>query len=90
VKPLKQKNLTILRAPYRYKLARQQITLSRYFIFYKISFDFNDNFNLISFKQINDFIVYLKKFNIWIESNIVYQFKIKCIFTFYFKNYFYV
>lgn len=90
VKPLKQKNLTILRAPYRYKLARQQITLSRYFIFYKILFNFNENFNFTSFKQINDFFNFFKKFNIWVESNIVYQFKIKCIFSFFLKNYFYV
>ena len=32
IKPLKKKTITYLRAPYRYKLARNQVTFNRYFI----------------------------------------------------------
>jgi len=90
IKPLKQKNITLLRAPYRYKLSRQQITITRYFIFYKLVFNFKKNFYLDTIKNCIDFTNSMKKFNIWIESNIVYQFKIKCTFKIFLKTFFFV
>ena len=64
IKPLKQKNITLLRAPYRYKLSRQQITITRYFIFYKLTFNFKNNFYLDTIKNCINFTNSLKKFNI--------------------------
>lgn len=56
VKPNYKKVLTILRAPYRYKLARHQFMLSRYYLLLSIKMDFVDLF----FDKNNELIFFVK------------------------------
>lgn len=75
IKPLKKKTITYLRAPYRYKLARNQVTFSRHYFIFRIVF--YDHTNLL-FKNIYSFIKYNSNFFLNIQkistnlSNIVY------------------
>lgn len=59
--PYKKKTLTLLRAPYRYKLARDQLTFSRY----RINLKFIIVSNILSFRSYADifFILYRFIFN---------------------------
>lgn len=82
IKPLKKKKLTLLRAPYRYKLSRNQIELTRYYIYFKLAFKFD---KLLIIKKTNEIYYifnFFKNYNLWLESNIIYQFKTKIIFNF--------
>ena len=88
IKPIKQKTITLLRAPYRHKLFRHQIVLNRYFFFYKISFNLNSYIKAKSFNELKLIVNFFKKFNIWIESNIVFNFKIKYLFYFSLSKFF--
>ena len=56
VKPFYKNVLTLLRAPYRYKLARHQFMVSRYFVLLTINSTFNDLF----FSNSQDLVVFLK------------------------------
>lgn len=81
IKPFKKKLNTILRAPYRYKLTRHQISLFRYNINIKIYFPFN----LIFFKKLFFLKIFIKKFNflfIFLENNLIFNHKIKLFFNF--------
>jgi len=82
VKPVFKKSIVILRAPYKNKLSRHQLSYNRYNLMLKFDFKLN---RLISFNQIHDLISLVNKvksFFIWFESNICYQHKIKINFNF--------
>lgn len=93
VKKYKKKVTTILRSPYRHKLARHQISLNRYSLNFsfcitlKKPIKFENNHNLVIF------INYLKKIKKLFESNIIYinnsnfNFPIKNSNNFKLKNY---
>jgi hypothetical protein len=55
VKPTYKKMITLLRAPYRYKLSRHQLLLSRYYIV----FSFSLNFKPIFFQNKTDIIQFI-------------------------------
>ena len=75
IKPLKKKTITYLRAPYRYKLARNQVTFSRYFVTCQIVF-YSKIYK--QFLNVATSITYNKKFINFIKdlssnlSNLVY------------------
>lgn len=86
IKPVKTHRETILRAPYRYKLGRYQLGISRYSILCTFNFL---NFKVLNFKSTSDiffFTLLLKKFYPWIESNICFQHKVFYSFWVYYAN----
>lgn len=87
VKPNYKKFITLLRAPYRYKLARHQFIFSRYYVLLTIK----SNVNTLHIVNVNDLITFiklLKTFYIWFESNIVYQHQVKLYFNFFINKLF--
>lgn len=85
VKPNFKKVITLLRAPYRYKLSRHQFVLSRYYIVLSIL----TNFKVINLNCNTDLIYFInliKNFYIWFESSIVYQHQVKFKLKFNYKN----
>lgn len=56
VKPNYKKFITLLRAPYRYKLSRHQFMFSRYYVLFNIKINFENLF----FKNINDLVLFIK------------------------------
>jgi hypothetical protein len=85
IKPYKKKIYTILRAPYRHKLSRHQITLNRYNIISSIKIKTEKIFNLKKFEEIKKVFYFFKKFNFWFESNIIYNHRIKISYNFYYN-----
>lgn len=88
VKPTKKKLITILKAPYKNKLARNQLLLKRFFIFYKIKLIFLDKIDFKSFDKILELIKFFKNFNFFLESSLIYQYKTKINFNFFYNNFF--
>jgi hypothetical protein len=87
-KPKKSKIETLLRPPYRHKISRHQITLSRYFILVS----FNTNFaNTLSISNTDQVLILLKEikgvFNFF-ETNICFTHSIKIRTFFHYNNLF--
>lgn len=82
IKPYKKKIYTILRAPYRHKLARHQIVLNRYEIVSTIKIKSDSIFNTKNFNDILKLFVFFKNFNTWFESNVIYNYKTKTSYMF--------
>lgn len=85
VKPNYKKFITLLRAPYRYKLARHQFMMSRYYVLFSL----NINFENLFFNNVKDIINFLKiskNFYFWFESNIVSQHQTKVNIKFFFNT----
>lgn len=74
VKPLKKKLYTILRSPYRHKLARQQFYILRYSIKLSIKIKIKPFF-LKNFKELLNIFLKFKKIGSFIETNILYNHK---------------
>lgn len=86
IKPKKNHRETILRAPYRYKLGRYQLGLSRYLILCSFSFK---KFDIISVSNLNHILIFnsiCKKFYPWLESNICFQHKVTYSFYIIYSN----
>jgi hypothetical protein len=84
IKPYKKKIYTILRAPYRHKLSRHQLVLNRYNIISSIKMKTNNIFFAKNFKNVLEIFNFFKTFNMWFESNIIYNHRIKFSYTFYY------
>ena len=85
VKPLKKNFNNILRAPYKNKLSRHQISIFRYIINIKFLF----SINIFIFKKLNFLFIFLKNFLIFfnfLETNVIYKNKLKLFFNFKLKN----
>lgn len=82
IKPFKKKIYTILRSPYRHKLARHQIMLNRYNIVSSIRINVKKPFSISNFKDCVKIFNFFKNFNTWFESNILYNHKIKFSYSF--------
>lgn len=80
---------TVLRAPYRYKISRDQLTFNRYFI--NFFFYLKSEFNYLTFQkygQIYNYIhVYLKLLDVF-ETNFFFKKKLKITLNFFFKSFF--
>lgn len=61
IKPTYKKFITLLRAPYRYKLARHQFIMNRYFILMSLKMNFN-KINTTNYNDIIFLINFFKKF----------------------------
>jgi len=88
IKPTRRKLITILKAPYRHKLARNQLLLKRFFIFYKIRLVLNEKIEIKSFNKIIELVNFFKKFNFFLESSLIYQYKTKINFNFFYNDFF--
>lgn len=89
IKPKKQKIQNILRAPYKNKMSKHQITFSRFF--FNISIRLEQN-NLIVFNNASYllfFLNFLKHFYSFFESNICFQHKSNIFLKFYLKDFFF-
>lgn len=82
IKPYKKKIYTILRAPYRHKLSRHQIVLNRYNIVSSLRLKTIKIPSAKNFSNVVYFYNFFKKFNIWFESNIIYNYKTKISYCF--------
>ncbi len=88
IKP-KYSNLTnILRAPYKNKMSRHQIALSRFFFNISLKFDIDTAVKLHNLGNVNFFLAKLLNFYSFFESNVCFQHKSTIIFNFYLKNFF--
>ena len=76
IKPFYSNVQTILRAPYRYKLGRYQIGLSRYNILCSFVINKTNNLTVTNLNHIVQFVLLCKKFYPWFESNICYQHRV--------------
>ena len=72
IKKYKKKVYTILRSPYRHKLARHQIAINRYEINSSISINCSKFFNITNWNNFLIFFNFVKSFNKIFESNIIY------------------
>lgn len=63
IKPYKRKIYTILRAPYRHKLARHQLVLNRYNIVSSIKIEIKNHFKINNFKNTVKIFNFFKNFN---------------------------
>ena len=85
IKPYKKKIYTILRSPYRHKLARHQIVLNRYNIISAIHIKTKKSFLTNNFKNVIKIFNFFKTFNNWFESNIAYNYKTKLSYQFHYN-----
>lgn len=81
VKPVFKKSSVILRAPYKNKLSRHQLSYSRYNLMLRFNLKLNSLLNLSQSNDLVFLINKIKSFFLWFESNICYQHKIKLIFN---------
>lgn len=88
IKPTRKKLITILKAPYRHKLARNQLLLKRFFIFYRIKLLLNEKIEVVSFNKAVELVGFFKKFNFFLESSLIYQYKTKINFSFFYNDFF--
>lgn len=72
IKKYKKNVYTILRSPYRHKLARHQFFLKRYFINFSVIINLAKPIYLNNFKKLNDLIIFIKKYNNFFESNLIF------------------
>lgn len=86
IKPFKKKIYTILRSPYRHKLARHQITLKRYQVRSTVKINVKNDIIMNNFKNLIDLVKLLNNYSNWFESNLVFNHKCKFLFNFYYKN----
>jgi hypothetical protein len=89
VKPKKNKSIVVLRAPYRYKLARLNLTFSRHYIgvFIKINnTSLKQNFLEYTNLNLKDQIKFLKTMSVLFDTNMLYQHKSKISFYSTFKS----
>lgn len=73
IKPKKQKTFTLLRAPFRHKLAKNQIGFFYYNFFLKLNLKKNNLIDTSTIKDFNVFFLKLIKFSNLFESNICFQ-----------------
>lgn len=90
VKPKKSNLYNILRAPYKNKMSRHQITLSRFFFNISIKLPFTEYINFNQICSIVYFLDFLKNFYSFFESNICFQHKSNLSFKFYLNNFFFI
>ena len=88
VKPKYCNTLNILRAPYKNKISKHQITLSRFFIVVSFKFKFEKFIYLSGLSSIFLILKKLKNFYSFFETNITYQHKSVLTFSFFLKNFF--
>lgn len=86
IKKFKKKVFTILKSPYRHKLARHQISINRYEICSSICIPLNSQIVFFNWDKFFKFFNYIKTFNNIFESNIIYINSIKIKFYFKYKN----
>lgn len=72
IKKQKKKVYTILRSPYRHKLARHQIYLNRYEIYFSCSLKLNKKLLINNYNSLINLLFFLKKFNNIFESNLIF------------------
>lgn len=88
LKPTSSNLETLLRAPYRHKISRHQITFSRYFFLITFKIPLNFTVNVVNFNQLIFFINELKWYFIFFESNICYTHNCKIKFNFFYDDFF--
>lgn len=89
VKPQFRKIINILKAPYKNKLSRTQITFSRYFIIFTLNFfKKNEYLNITNNNFFINFYKNLIKILNFFEIGLCNQKKIKCFFNIKNKKYF--
>lgn len=86
IKPKKNPHFTVLRAPYRYKLARYQYGVNRYYIVATFFLTLYKDFICNNINQIFYFLNICRKFYPWFETNICFQHRCVLFITFNFSH----
>lgn len=88
IKPTYSNTYNILRAPYKNKISKHQISLSRFFIVVKFKLKLFNNIFLKNFTNLFNIIKFLKNFYSFFETNITYQHRSIIIFFFNLDDFF--
>lgn len=88
VKPKKSKLFNILRAPYKNKMSKHQITFNRFFFNISIELTLSKKLSFYHNNQLVFFVYFLKNFYSFFESNICFQHKSSIFFNFSLNNFF--
>jgi hypothetical protein len=87
-KPKQSSIHNILRAPYKNKMSKHQITLSRFNFNITVSVDLKKAIDLKNTKQVVKILDCLKTFYSFFESNVCFQHRSNIAFKFLLNNYF--
>lgn len=87
-KPRKNKIETLLRPPYRHKISRHQITLSRYYLLISFNTKLSNNLMLCNLQQLIFIVKEISKDFRYFETNICYTHSIRVKINFFYKNFF--
>lgn len=90
VKPKKINIFNILRAPYKNKISKHQMTLSRFYLNVSLKIKLNDFIHFNNTNSVTNIVNFLKSFYSFFESNICFQHKSNMYFHFYLNNYFFI
>lgn len=90
VKPKKSNLYNILRAPYKNKMARHQISFSRFFFNVTVKLDLENNVVFNNIPNLTSFLFFLKNFYSFFESNVCFQHKSSINFKFNLNNFFFI
>jgi len=88
IKPTYKNTYNILRAPYKNKISKHQVCLSRFFIVVSFKLKFSETILLSNITSLFFVLNFLKKFYSFFETNITYQHRSILTFYFFFNNFF--
>lgn len=90
IKPKQSSIYNILRAPYKNKISRHQLTLSRFFFTVSMLINLSDNIRANDITKVALITHELKQLYLFFESNICFQHSSKMTFDFFLNNYFFI
>jgi len=88
IKPNYSNTINILRAPYKNKISKHQVCLSRYFIVVKFKLSCDNFFCFNNLNSLVFFINQLKEFYSFFETNICFQHRSVLFFNFFYQDFF--
>lgn len=90
VKPKKSSIYNILRAPYKNKMSRHQLTFSRFYFNLKITLSSVDCIRLKKISNLPILLNSIKSFYSFLESNVCFQHKSRLCLNFWLNDYFFI
>lgn len=90
IKPKKSNLYNILRAPYKNKMSKHQITFNRFYFNISVFLFLKNPIKFDNIYSLSNFIFFLKNFYSFFESNICFQHKSTINFSFYLNNFFFL
>jgi hypothetical protein len=88
VNPKKSSIYNILRAPYKNKMSKHQLTFNRFYFNISILLNLKKEVVFKNLRSVYEFLFFLKNFYSFFESNVCFQHKSKINFFFHLNNFF--